>query len=101
MMNLAARTLPLLLVAGAAALTVSCNAASSLREPDEYLGCATDENWRTFDDYELTGMVKLDDAQAPKMTGLNEGMTLSGATPNEFKWQLSPTSPGKPTGSAS
>jgi hypothetical protein len=78
----------------------ACNAngTSTLREPDDYQGCATDENWRTFDDYELTGQVTLDDAQAPAFTNLSDGMTLAANT--ELAWNLSSTMPGKPTGDA-
>jgi hypothetical protein len=80
-----------------------CNGggAAALREPDEYLGCATDENWRTFDDYELTGQVKLDDTQAPKLTNLGDGMTLPGSAAATLAWDLSATMPGKATGDAS
>jgi hypothetical protein len=47
-----------------------CGSNRTLREPDEFdssggMGCGSDENWRTFDDLELTDRVKTDDAQAP------------------------------------
>lgn len=84
------------------ALAASCSSSthSSLREPDDYQGCATDENWQTFDDYELTGQVKLDDVQAPGFTNLGAGMTLPAIPAYELQWTLSSTNPGKVGGNA-
>ena len=61
------------------------------REPDEYLGCATDENWKTFDE---TAEV-VSDADAPQVDAPPAG---SPATPPELTWVVSPTIAGSPNG---
>ena len=73
---------------------------ASAREPDEYLGCATDESWRSFDDRELTGLITLDDAQAPSFAVPTEGATLPSAVKPTLSWQLSSTVVGKSGGDA-
>jgi hypothetical protein len=76
------------------AALAGCGPGPRQREPDEYLGCATDESWRTFDDRETTGQVKVDDAQAPLFA-----MPIGPARPT-LAWQITPTAPGKPSGDA-
>jgi hypothetical protein len=85
----------------AAALAAGCQAQPPQREPDEYGGCATDENWRTFDDKETTHLVTTDDNQAPQyVTPAASGMSFPAAAAPTFAWNLTPTLPGKPTGDA-
>jgi hypothetical protein len=84
-----------------AALAAGCQATPPQREPDEYDGCATDENWRTFDDKETTHQVTVDDSQAPSYsTPAGNGMSFPSSAPATFAWNLTPTLPGKPTGDA-
>lgn len=63
------------------------------REPDEYVGCATDENWPLFD--EATDIV--DDAQAPLVTSPHDGASLP-STPVDVGWQVTPTDVGDEEG---
>ena len=89
-----------LLAATCVATLTSCGATSSVREPDEYLGCATDEHWRTFDDRELSGMVTIDDAQAPLVISPTTGAMLPVTSRPTITWQLSSTLSGRPNGNA-
>lgn len=80
-----------------AALAAGCQATPPQRTPDEYGGCGTDENWRTFDDRETTHQVTTDDSQAPQYTlPAANGMSFPSAAPPTFTWSLTPTLPGKP-----
>ncbi len=72
----------------------ACNGhAGTGREPDEYVGCATDENWATFDD--VTELVA--DADAPKLTSPAPQPDLP-SQPVAFTWNVSPTVTGTPAG---
>jgi hypothetical protein len=63
------------------------------REPDEYVGCAADENWPTFD--EVSDIVS--DADAPKLTAPALAVALP-SSPPDFTWDVSPTISGTPNG---
>jgi hypothetical protein len=86
----------ILLVASLVAVGCGPSGPGSIREPDEFIGCATDEHWRTFDDQEP--LVKPDDATGPKVTAPAGGATLPFAQKPIFKWDLSGTDPGSPPG---
>lgn len=92
---------PLLVAFLGCAATACHGTGSTLREPDGYQGCATDENWQTFDGRELSGQLTLDDALAPRFTNLADGMALAASVKPTLAWQLSSTQAGKPTGDAS
>src|SRR5690242_8709236 len=78
------------------------SASMTLREPDDYQGCATDESWRTFAEQERGSMVKSDDASAASFTTpAASGMTLPGAQAPTFAWQISSTIAGRMNGDAS
>ncbi len=73
----------------------ACSGGPSIpREPDEYVGCATDENWQTFD----TTPDTVSDAQAPLITAPNANASVSGTAPPTFSWQVSSTIVGTPAG---
>ncbi len=78
-------TLTLTLTLSALSLSACHDHAGVDREPDEYIGCATDENWATFDD--VTDVVS--DTQAPQLTMLT-GASLAN-TPAVFTWKQSST----------
>jgi hypothetical protein len=79
----------------AALLAAACHDHSSTgREPDEYIGCATDEIWTVFDD--VTEIVS--PADAPAITApANASQTLS-SQPVLFTWSVSPTIAGTAAG---
>ena len=83
-------------------LAMGCSTAPpTLREPDTYEGCATDENWRTFDEQQNAGLVKVDDAQAVSfLPPVRDGASVPFANKPTFKWQPSPTLTGKMNGDA-
>ena len=64
------------------------------REPDEYVGCATDENWQTFD----TTPDTVSDSQSPLITAPAANASLSSSAPPTFSWQMSSTMVGTPAG---
>jgi len=77
-------------------LHLGCNhPAGTQREPDEYVGCSTDENWVTFDDQEATAVV--DDSQAPSLL-TPTATSFAVAQKPVFTWQRTPTEVGVPTG---
>lgn len=77
-------------------LAAACN-GDAANEPSEYLGCSTDENWRTLDDLART---PTDNGQAPVVLDpVKDGATLS-AKPT-FKWQVSSGVVGGANGTAS
>lgn len=83
-------------------LLAACGSGSPpgiLREPDEYLGCATDENWRTFDEQERSG-TNHDEATAPRVLAPAPGATLPAGDKPTFTWQPSVDDEGKPGGDA-
>ena len=69
------------------------NPSLARREPDEYVGCATDEAWALFDDVPAI----IDDAQAPRLVSAVSGAMLA-STPVDLTWQATPTSTGAPMG---
>ena len=84
-----------------ASLTGCGQSPVTLREPDTYLGCGTDENWRTFDEQERAGLVKTDDAQAPRFQSpAQSGSTIAFAAKPTFTWQPTPSLAGKMNGDA-
>jgi hypothetical protein len=66
------------------------------REPDEYTGCGSDENWATFSDQEPTATVA--DAQAPLVTNPAAGATVPFSTKVKVTWQQDPNDVGAPDG---
>jgi hypothetical protein len=78
----------------ALALVGACSSPNILREPDEFVGCATDENWRTFDDQQHNAVVA--DATAPAVTQPN--LTAPVPAKSVFKWNQDPNDPGMDTG---
>lgn len=82
-----------------ATLTAACSGSPSL-EPT-YEGCANDENWVTFDDYEKTGRVTETGSSIPVwMMPAVDAMVSAAAAP-VFQWQPSAGNAGTPDGSAS
>jgi hypothetical protein len=75
-------------------LLLACSPATPLREPDEYTGCGTDENWRTFDDQEHNAVVA--DATGPALTQPDISMAVSGNP--VFMWNQDPNDPGMTLG---
>lgn len=84
-------TLPLMLVA--------CHVEAPEVEP-VYEGCATDENWVTFDDYIRTDRVSDEPATAPQWLEPTDGTTLNVASSPTFRFQPSATIQGSPNGDA-
>jgi hypothetical protein len=65
------------------------------REPDEYVGCASDELWPRFDDVaDVVG-----DADAPRVIEPTAGTELPSTAP-AFVWSASPTLRGSDAGDA-
>jgi hypothetical protein len=73
-----------------------CGGSAGNREPDEYTGCGTDENWRTFEDQEP--MATAADATAPAVTAPAAGATVAFASKVKLTWQQDPNDPGAPDG---
>ena len=68
--------------------------------PDpELTGCATDENWRTFDDQEKFATV--DPTQSPSFTQPAGGATVDPTQKPVVRWQRTPTDPGTSDGDVS
>lgn len=55
------------------------------REPDEYLGCATDELWPLFDAHEEHALMLADGANAPHLSAPNVTAALPAIAPR-FVW---------------
>lgn len=72
----------------------ACSTTTPLREPDEYTGCGTDENWRTFDDQQHNAIVA--DATGPAIT--DPDLTAPLTTKVVFKWNQDPGDPGMDVG---
>jgi hypothetical protein len=79
---------------------MACSGANT-RDPDIYEGCSTDENRSLFDDYETTGRVKIEPAQAPQWSSPMDGASLPRSQPPTFAWQPTPGDAGRPSGTAS
>jgi hypothetical protein len=73
-----------------------CGGSASNREPDEYTGCGSDENWRTFEDQEHLATVA--DATAPTVTSPAAGATIASADKVKLTWQQDANDPGAPDG---
>lgn len=69
-----------------------CGGSSATREPDEYTGCAGDEQWRTFDDQEPMAMVS--DSQGPAVTMPAANAMVPFAMKPLFAWTQSSINPG-------
>jgi hypothetical protein len=67
-----------------------------LREPDEYIGCATDENWLTFDDHEPSATVS--DSLSPQVTMPQAGATVPFAQKVVIAWNQDANDPGMSLG---
>lgn len=81
---------------------VACHSHTGI-EP-VYEGCATDENWETFDDYESTNRVKTDANAGPKwLEPLATGAELSVASSMSptWRWQPSASETGTDKGNVS
>jgi len=83
----------LLLIALVQLAACGGGATIARREPDEYAGCATDENWPLFD--ENPDIV--DDTQAPLVTSPHDGASVPG-TPVDVDWQVTPSDVGDEAG---
>ena len=88
------RLLHLFCVLGAA-----CTPSSSTVEP-VYEGCATDENWISFDDYERTARVTTTGNNLPQWNAPQTGAALPVTTPGVFRWQPTATAAGSVDGDA-
>jgi len=77
-------------------VTLAGCGASGNREPDEYTGCGSDENWRAFEDQEHLATVS--DASAPLVTSPAAGATVPSSTTVKLTWQQDPNDPGQPDG---
>lgn len=60
------------------------------REPDEYLGCATDELWPAFDASETLALASPDATTAPKLTSPDVAAALPATAPR-FIWSKQPS----------
>src|SRR5581483_6297645 len=72
-------------------LLAACGGKATPREPDEYTGCGTDENWIAFDDQEPNATVG--DATAPQFTQPPAG-AIPFATKPTLMWNQDPSDPG-------
>src|SRR5262245_32595009 len=91
-----ARLEPLMrLFLGLLLFVAACHGHGSGKEPDEFTGCATDENWVTFDDEEP--LASVGNTNAPTITAPQAG-TLPAAPKPVFRWTLSSTEAGTPAG---
>lgn len=79
------------------ALAAGCGGDPGTQEPN-YEGCATDENWSTFDDYESTARIKMDAGQVPKWLTPTMGMMVSASSPPTFTWQPNASTAGMQDG---
>src|SRR5579862_1377012 len=77
-------------------LLAGCGNTTALPEPNEYIGCGTDENWRTFDNEELAGAVVASAQLGPIVTAPTG--TVSFANRPTVTWQRGMNDPGAPTG---
>jgi hypothetical protein len=84
---------PLLLVA---LLVSGCQTSAARREPDEYIGCGSDEHWRRFEDTEPHATV--DDTRAPSFTAPASGAKLAVSPKTTLSWTQDPSDPGMPEG---
>src|SRR4051794_11041705 len=76
-------------------MLAGCGPSGNGPDP-ELTGCATDENWRTFDDQEPTGSVS--DSSAPVLTAPMSGATVPFASKPILTWTQDPNNAGAPDG---
>jgi hypothetical protein len=65
-----------------------------------YEACASDENWRTFDDYETTGRIQSDPSVTPLWIMPANNATIPAAMPPILQWQPNATLAGMLDGDA-
>src|SRR4051812_33807820 len=70
--------------------------SSDPNEPAEYVGCATDENWRTFDEREPGAT--MEPMNVPTLTAPASGAQLPASPKPKLTWNQDPNDPGKPEG---
>ncbi|MFO0572652.1 MAG: hypothetical protein U1A78_01520 [Polyangia bacterium] len=80
---------------------VGCSEHTGLGPAPAYEGCATDENWVTFDDYITTARIKTDAASSPTWLEPTSPAALSGTSAPSLRFQPSPSVPGSANGDAS
>jgi hypothetical protein len=73
-----------------------CGGSTVLREPDEYVGCGTDEHWRTFDDQERNSVIA--DVTGPAITAPDLTMTQPQTPKPIFTWNQDPNDAGDDLG---
>lgn len=66
-----------------------------------YEGCATDENWITFDDYEKTGRVTTSGSALPQWNTPAADGAVPATSAAVFQWQPSAGNAGMPDGNVS
>lgn len=86
----------IVLMSALAGAVAGCGGSTTGREPDEYTGCGSDENWRTFEDQEPVGTVS--DALAPLVTAPAAGSSVPSSAQLVVKWQPDPNDVGAPDG---
>ena len=87
-------------LACACLFVVGCGGAGATpREPDEYTGCGSDEQWHTFDDNEPLATVS--NSTAPVLTQPVAGATVPSSTKPILQWNQDPSDPGKNDGDVS
>lgn len=85
------RLLPVLIFASSTLLACHDHEHSGVgREPDEYLGCATDELWPVFDANEALALASPDATAAPKLTAPALTAALPATAPR-FVWSKQPS----------
>ncbi len=77
-------------------LLAGCGGTTALPEPNEYVGCASDENWRTFDNEELAGAVAASAQLGPIVTAPTG--TVPSTTRPTVAWERGMNDPGLPLG---
>jgi hypothetical protein len=75
-----------------------CGGGTVLPEPNEYVGCGSDEHWRTFDDRELAGQVQTSATLGPVFTAPAAGATVLFAMRPTVAWMRGQNDPGAPAG---
>ena len=77
-------------------VVAGCGGSGGNREPDEYTGCGSDENWRAFEDQEPTATVS--DTMSPLVTMPAANATVAFADKVKLTWQQDANDPGAPDG---
>jgi hypothetical protein len=85
------------LALSALALALGCGGSAPMhREPDEYTGCGTDEQWQTFEDNEP--LVMPASMTGPVLTQPAAGAMVTSATKPILQWNQDPGDPGQNDG---